>query len=384
MKIENAGVAVYRHKRETPIRNAAHSYDDGVLLVMTIWTDDDVVGWGLIGGTAAERPLETFTDLALYFAERIKGAELLDPWSLVESFAVDRKTFLYAGPHSQVLGAINVALHDARARSLGQPVWKSLGGKERSVRGYIAGGYMRESEDPIADLRAELEHNTKVLGARGVKIKIGEVRTGLEMDLRRVEATREAIGPDVALMLDANCAFSYRDDPVAEAIRYANAFEPFDPYWFEEPLWPDDVKGHCRLAQETSIPLATGENVTTFEWFVTLLDTGAIRYVNGDAAIMSGGFDSLMRVAEYAAARDATLVPHGCQELHIHPVIAAGHEESWLEIYPPRLDEMRTKIFQPPLAMGLDGIVPPPQAPGLGFELNLGLLQQYCTFQRVV
>ena len=89
------------------------------------------------------------------------------------------------------------------------------------------------------------------MGADAVKMKIGAVP--INEDVERVKAVREAVGPDVKLLVDANCAYRYY-----EAIEIARKMEPYDIFWFEEPIPPDDYKGHVLISQATSIPIATG------------------------------------------------------------------------------------------------------------------------------
>ena len=89
---------------------------------------------------------------------------------------------------------------------------------------------------------------------------------------QRVRVAREAVGPDVKLMVDANCAYRYY-----EAIQFAKRIEEYDIFWFEEPVAPDDYDGHRKLAQATSIPIATGENEYTRYGFRDLISTNARR-----------------------------------------------------------------------------------------------------------
>ena len=97
-------------------------------------------------------------------------------------------------------------------------------------------------------------------------MKIGAVP--IREDVERVKAVREAIGPDVKLLVDANCAYrSY------EAIQIAKRIEEYDIFWFEEPVAPDDYEGHSRLADMTTIPIATGENEYTRYGFRDLIAT---------------------------------------------------------------------------------------------------------------
>ena len=92
-------------------------------------------------------------------------------------------------------------------------------------------------------------------GFTGIKIKVGST---LPRDLRRLEAVRRAIGPDVTLAIDGNGRWD-----LPTCLASAARAEPFDVFWFEEPLWYDDVKGHAQLARSTRIPVALGEQLYT-------------------------------------------------------------------------------------------------------------------------
>src|SRR5690606_12813069 len=97
-------------------------------------------------------------------------------------------------------------------------------------------------------------------GYTAVKIKVGQPT--LEQDVARVRAVREMIGPDVTFMVDANYALD-----VPQAIAAAKAFAPYDIYWFEEPIEPDDSLGYATIADATGMPLAMGENLHTVHEF---------------------------------------------------------------------------------------------------------------------
>ena len=88
----------------------------------------------------------------------------------------------------------------------------------------------------------------------------------MERDLRRLEAVRRAIGPDVTLAIDGNGKWD-----LPTCLRFCRAAEAFDVYWFEEPLWYDDVKGHAELARATRIPVALGEQLYTQDAFCGVL-----------------------------------------------------------------------------------------------------------------
>jgi L-alanine-DL-glutamate epimerase-like enolase superfamily enzyme len=206
------------------------------------------------------------------------------------------------------------------------------------------------------------------MGARAVKMKIGAVP--IPEDVARVKAVREAIGPEVKLLIDANCAYRYY-----QAIQLAKRVEEFEPFWFEEPVAPDDYQGHQKLAAQTTIPIATGENEYTRYGFRDLIATQAVPILNADAFVL-GGVTEFIKVAALAQAHDLDIAPHGAQDVHIHLVSAIANGLI-LEFYPTHFDPMREKIYRRPLELNDDGTVSPPDVPGLGLDLDYGALEPY-------
>lgn len=359
---------VYRWPRPHQIANGSMTYGDGVMLLLRVLTDDGRQGQGWLGGTAAERPLEIFTPYITYYRDRLVGRDPADSAAIFAALEGEHiKTFGFGGAHCQLTGAINCALWDLRGQRAGKPVHALLSGDDatKKVRGYLAGGYYYGDDGSPAGLRRlqdELIANVRELKARSVKIKIGAAAAGLDVDTRRVAASREAIGPDVELMVDANCAF--RD--VATGVAYARAFEPFDIFWFEEPFRPDAFDLHREFVAATSIRVATGENISTVPHFRELIRQGSVQMINADVAILTGGYDGGMDI--WALAKDAGchLAPHGCQELQCHYVAAADPAGGRLEIYPPMLDPERDRIFPTPFVLDEDGMATIPDTPGIG------------------
>ena len=147
--------------------------------------------------------------------------------------------------------AIDTALWDLRCRRAGLPLHIMAGGARPSVPLYTTeGGWLHLEPAALVDdaLRA------KDAGFGGTKIKIG--RPHVSQDIARLSAVRNAVGPSMEVMTDANQAFT-----VDEAIRRARHYEPLDVAWFEEPLPADDIAGHVRLARGTSVPVAVGESI---------------------------------------------------------------------------------------------------------------------------
>ena len=205
------------------------------------------------------------------------------------------------------------------------------------------------------------------LGVKSVKMKIGGA--SITQDIERVRIARDAIGPDVNLMVDANNAYTY-----SEAIRIAKRMEEFDIFWFEEPVSPDDYRGHKLVADATSIPIAAGENEFTRYGFRDLIEGECVAILNPDAQVL-GGITEFMKVAALAQAYNLPISPHGLQELHIHLATAIPNGMI-LEYYNSTTDPMWGKCFTQHLALE-EGYAIPSNNPGLGIEIDTQGLKPY-------
>jgi D-arabinonate dehydratase len=144
--------------------------------------------------------------------------------------------------------------------------------------------------------------------------------------------------------------------------------EELQPFWFEEPVAPDDYRGFGQIAAKTTIPLASGENEYTRYGFRDLIATGAVPILNADAKVL-GGVTEFVKVAALAQAYDLDIAPHGAQEIHVH-LVAAIANGLILEYYPMRVEPMWGKIYRDTLQLNDDGTVSPPDVPGIGIEPN--------------
>jgi D-arabinonate dehydratase len=270
------------------------------------------------------------------------------------------------GLTTRAISAIDIGLWDIRAKVAGMPLYKLLGGFRDRVPTYIAGGYYEQGKG-LKELQQEMRDNV-AMGARAIKMKVGAV--SIAEDVARVRAVREAIGPEVKLLVDANCAYRYYD-----AIRFARRIEEFDPFWFEEPVKPDDYDGHRKLAAATSIPIATGENEYTRYGFRDLIAHDAAAILNADAKVL-GGVTEFMKVAALAQAHDLDIAPHGSQDIHVH-LVAAISNGLILEYYRDTVDPMWAKMYRHTLRINDGGTVSPPDVPGIGAEPNDEVLAPY-------
>lgn len=232
------------------------------------------------------------------------------------------------------LAAVDVALWDIKAKAAGLPLWKLLGGsEEKRVEGYNTdGGWLNWSDEVlVTDCRRLVEEG----GYRGIKIKVGSV--DITRDLRRVEAVRNAIGPHIKFMVDAN---GHWDLPTA--MRFGKAISAFDIYWFEEPLWYDDVAGHARLARSIDTPIALGEQLYLLDHFKGFMDAGALHFAQPDAVRLAG-ITEWLEAADLAHAHRLPVCAHVGDMVHIHLPLSIAHPACTMLEYIPWLRDCFTE-----------------------------------------
>ena len=245
------------------------------------------------------------------------------------------------------MAAIDTALWDLRCRRQNLPLHLAAGGAQREVPLYTTeGGWLHlETEALVEDaLRAKAE------GFGGCKLMVGRPA---HVVVSRIAAVREAVGPAFEIFTDANQRFN-----VDEAIRRARLYEQLDIGWLEEPLTADDIEGHRRLVDHTSIPIAVGESLYSHLHFREYLERHACSIVQVDVGRI-GGITPWLKVAHMAEAFNIAVCPHFLMELHVG-LCAAVPNARWVE-YIPQLDSITTA----PMTIR-DGKAIPSDEPGLG------------------
>jgi L-alanine-DL-glutamate epimerase-like enolase superfamily enzyme len=186
-----------------------------------------------------------------------------------------------AGTVMRALSALDIAIWDRNARACGLSLARFLGGHAReTVPAYASGGYYLDGKTP--EMLGEELAGYADQGFTAVKMKVG--RLSPEQEEVRIAAARDALDPEVLLMLDANNA--WRDLPTA--LEFVRRYEPYDPYWIEEPFSVDDIDNHARLVENTAVTVATGE-IEAGRWrFQQLLEQDAAGILQPDAAVCGG------------------------------------------------------------------------------------------------
>ena len=200
------------------------------------------------------------------------------------------------------LSAVDIALWDLKGQALGVPVATLLGGAYRQrARVYATGLYEPQGVPSIPAALVEEALGYKKAGFCGMKLKIGyDPKT----DIEYIRAIREAIGPELLLMVDANHAYN-----AAEATHLARVMEPHAIRWFEEPVPPEDLDGYLEVKRNSPIPIAGGECEYTRFGFRELINRRVVDVLQPDLCAM-GGFTEMQKVVAMASAANLPVIPH--------------------------------------------------------------------------
>jgi D-galactarolactone cycloisomerase len=344
-------------------------------LLVRVFTDEGVHGWGEIFCHDAPQALAALVEHT--YKPLLVGRSALDIaviWELLYNWTKD---YGQKGLTTAALSGIDIALWDILGKVTGQPVYRLLGGAFRDrVHGYATGLYGVEAPDVVAHLVEEAT-GYAAQGFRAIKMKVG---FGVREDTRRVRAVRQAIGPDIQLMVDANHAYD-----AATAIRLGRVLEEVEVAWFEEPVSPEDLEGYQAVRRALDIPIAGGEAEFTRYGFRHLITAGAVDIIQPDLCI-TGGLSEGRKIADLARTWHIRCLPHVWgtnvgQAAALHFMAALPDTPPSLSPLPMVMELDRTEhalrqITLEPLPL-VEGQILVPQGPGLGIEVDEAVLVRH-------
>lgn len=370
LQIRSLRALVFRCPVDTPVVTSFGVMRERPMALVRAEDADGVAGWGeiwcnfpAVGAAHRARLVQSA------LAPLLEGKAFPDPaaaWKLLST-----KTEVLAiqsgepGPLAQAIAGVDIALWDLAARKAGEPLWRLLGGTSPRVRVY-ASGLNPDSPEKLALARRRE-------GYDAFKLKVG---FGAQRDLANLKALRGALGEDVALMVDANQAWT-----LEHALELSQQFQDFQLQWLEEPLRADRPWSEWRtLCSATGIALAAGENLAGEAAFESALGSGALGVVQPDIAKW-GGFSGCLPVAKKILAAGLRYCPHylggGIGLLASAHLLAAAGGDGRLEI--DANDNPLRTLTCGPLTEIAEGVASLGDAPGLGSAPDLADLSNYLT-----
>ncbi|HYX64635.1 MAG TPA: enolase C-terminal domain-like protein [Burkholderiales bacterium] len=300
-----------------PLQTSIAAVTTAALLLLDLETDQGIVGRSYLFGIAKHH-LPPLARLVEAMAAMIEGDEVA-PLDLEKKL---RARYALLGVHNVVLIAmagIDMAAWDAMAQAHEVPLVRLLGGAPRPIPAYNSKGLGILEPSQLAREAVELVKE----GFRAVKLRLG--RAEARADLEALRAVKQAIGPDIVLMVDFNQALT-----AAEAIRRGRMIdEAGGVLWIEEPVRADDFAGSARVAREVATPIQIGENFMGPEQMAQALGAGACDYVMPDAERI-GGVTGWLRAAALAQAAGVEMSSHLFPEVSAH-LLAVTPTCHWLE-----------------------------------------------------
>ena len=262
------------------------------------------------------------------------------------------------------LASVDLAVWDAIGKSVGRPLWQLWGGYRDSIAVNIIGGYYGRD---LAGIRDEVTE-WRELGFRGCKFKVGGLSPA--DDAVRVETARAAAGDDFVLTIDANQGYTR-----AQALELCERVRDCNIRWFEEPcIWSNDARDMRDVRAIGGIPVCAGQSEFSPEGCRDLMERGAIDVCNFDAS-WSGGYTSWRRMAAAAHLYGIELAHHEEPQVAAH-LLASQPRGTYLEVFHPDRDPIWWRMIanRPEL---VDGTLPLPTGPGLGWELDRDFIERY-------
>ena len=381
MKVTGVNITVV--EAEKPV--GEQKYVGGrYFLFIELLTDEGITGIGeRIAGSAFSDRLEDLKS-QVNLVKELVGQIVLgeDPlnteliWDKMYGTWHDlRHPSLYATP---VISAIDMALWDIKGKVANLPIYQLLGGQyHKKLRAYA---YMPDIDfDKHPEKAGEVALQLLEEGNTACKLDpfmpLHPIRDiplwKIEHAAKIFQSIRDAVGNRLEVAIG-----THGQMPTYSAIRVAHYLEPYHPFWFEEPIMPENISEMARIAAHTNIPIATGERLVTKYEFSEVLEKQAAQILQLDVG-QCGGITEAKKIAGMAEAHYAMIAPH----MYCGPVVFAAAIQ--LDVSSPNfliqeanMGPLHKKIFKEPLVFE-NGYITPPSGPGLGVEFDQEVLKAH-------
>ena len=347
------------------------------LIYVKIETDEGLIGWGE-AYTQYDRDRAVVThieELSRYLIGRNPFNIRHLRWIAFDDFAQRRGSLEFYSSFS----GIEMALWDIVGKAAGQPVYNLLGGPCRDKVRVYANGWSYKIQDFASYVKAA--ENVVKQGYTAVKFdplprpwRTFIPKEHIRHAVKVVKAMREALGPDIDLLLDI-----HRRLAPMHAIELSKRLEEFEPYWFEEPCQAENLEAIAEVRTRTRIPVVTGENIFTKAGFRPVFDYRSADIINPDVSIC-GGILELLEIAAMAEPYLVAVSPHNYNST-LMALSATIHASACMPNF------IITEYFLPFVELGdkicrnqlkpVNGYIPLPTEPGLGLDIDEAVLANY-------
>jgi L-alanine-DL-glutamate epimerase-like enolase superfamily enzyme len=327
-------------------------------VTLELGTDEGIEGIGVTfhGGTlfgALRQAVDTLAELAI-------GENPLHTEAIAGKLWDAARTSGPGGIFNLARSAIDMALWDIKGKAFNQPLCNLIGGYRDRAPVYASGGLMRTfSFDSLAKTAAHIVD----LGFKQMKMQLGGEPT-VAQELARARVVREAIDPEIDLMVDLNMLWD-----VNQAITVGRRLEPLHLFWLEDVVAYDDYQGLARVADALDTPIATGEYHYSLRAFRHMMELRSVDVVMIDIQRI-GGITPWLKVAGMAEAFNLPVASHVMPEVQVH--LIAGIPNGLTVEYMP----WTVPLFEEIPAIE-DGQIVVPSKPGLGLAFDRAAIRRY-------
>lgn len=382
MKITEIVSHVLQYDLDEELGYSQQYYSRRTAHLVEVRTDEGLVGWG-----------ECFGPGSVAVANKVIVERVIQPMLLGED-PLDREILWHRvynllrnhgqkGMPIQALSGIDIALWDLAGKATGLPLYKLLGGAARLQLPAYGYGMMLKRVGDLPQRFADEARSIQQAGYRATKMKIG---LGPRDDIKLVAAVRDAIGPDMALMVDANHCYT-----ATEALGVGRALGDLGVEWFEEPVAPEDRDGYRYLTSRLDVKIAGGEAEFTRWGWRDLLQGRGVDIAQPEVCAL-GGISEYLKVVTLAHTNFIPVVNHVWGSAlsiatNLHLLAALPDLPGAAHPVPPMLEfdttpnRFRDEVVQEPLdvqgQVARNGTVAVPHGPGIGVEVDVEFVRAF-------
>ena len=352
MKITALNTEIVNLPLDKPVATSIHDINSVGCVLLRLETDQGLVGESYLFTINAVR-IAAFDEMLRGFAGLVVGRDPHYVSAIWQDIWAEINPTGHKGVTMSALSTIDTACWDLIGKGLEKPLHHIFGACRDRIKTYASGGLWLSQS--INQLTSEAEQFVSK-GFRAMKMRAGCVT--IAEDVKRVRAVRDAVGPNIDLMVDINQALSPK-----QAIRLGRELEEFQLGWIEEPVAAYDLKGHAQVTAALDTPIASGETEYNRFAMQQMIDARACDILMPDLQRM-GGLSEMMRTAALASAHNINISPHIFTE---QSLCIAGAAPNCISVeHMPWF----SSLFNEDMEL-IDGDLVIPQRPGIGFTFRI-------------